>query len=371
MKRVTNKTEVLKKGLKYEISNGIYLPGDKLINEREMSKRYGVSRNTLRIALDELITQKIFERRPRQGTYVSEKALDIIGRDIEKPNLSVLLIMPTSQLSNPLVNNLFAACYEHINENVKISVMFQTINQWFLDNPPHADILVIYSNQDFTLLKKLEKKYDSLVLLNVKHDEFNYISPDNFSGGYEMAKHLFEYGHRDIGCIDFEPEIVSLDFLDRQRGVEKAFSEAGIKFNPAYFAPGQYYCLDTYCYKAVDVLRRSTPKLSAIICMSDMIAIGVMNSCLEMRISIPNDISLIGFDDQSYSQFTVPRLTTMKFPAEAIGFKLAQYINNSMSGKPEKIQEVITPILMKRDTTTINKKIDRVKKGKQKYMMVP
>jgi len=348
--KVANKSDILKNRLIYEITTGAYRFGDRLDSERELSGKYGVSRNTLRQALEKLTSLQILKRRSRQGTYVSLEALDIISQDIANPQLSVLFMMPTEQVGNPLLSKLFMTCQSRIESNVKISILFRSITNDFLDNPLKVDILVAFGCEDYHLLKKIEKKYKSLVLLNLKHDDFNYISPNNYSGGNQMARFIIENGHKEIGCIGFDSSQKSSDFIDRYQGVKDVFADANLEFNPYCFTAENYYKLDAYCHKAVETLLNKKTNITAFICLSDMLAVSVLNSCNLMNIRIPDDISIIGFDDQHYTQFTMPRLTTIKYPAEAMGIRLGKHINNIYNGMDDVIQESIVPVLIKRES---------------------
>jgi len=347
---LTSKSDILKKRLLFEISTGVYCSGDCLASERGLSEKYNVSRNTLRQALDELTDLQILERRPRQGTYISPGALDIISRDIESPRLSVLFVMQKDQVGNPLLSNLFLTCQSRLAPDVKISILFKSVTESFADEFHRADILIVFGCEDFRLLEKLKRKYKSLVLLNIKHSGFNYISPDNYNGGQQMARFIIEYGHKDIGFIGLEPDLESFDFYDRYSGVKDVFAAAGLEFNSFCFSAHNYYKMDTYCDTAVETLLQRKKAISAFICLSDMLAVDVLISCTERRIRVPEDISIIGFDDQYYTQFTVPRITTMKYPAEAMGIRLAEYINCICRGGDDPIQESIAPVLVKRES---------------------
>ena len=93
--------------------------------------------------------------------------------------------------------------------------------------------------------------------------------------------------------------------------------------------------------------------VTAISCLSDKIAMNIYAQATSHGMKIPDDFSVIGFDDQYYAQYTCPPLTTVKYPAEALGIRLAGVFNDHLTELTEKeqcINEVIKPILIKRQS---------------------
>ena len=84
--------------------------------------------------------------------------------------------------------------------------------------------------------------------------------------------------------------------------------------------------------------------------MTDKIAMHIYSQIQAMNLEISEDISVIGFDDQYYARFCHPPLTTIKYPAEAMGKKLADFLNHVFEHGEIKLQETIMPVLIKRQS---------------------
>jgi LacI family transcriptional regulator len=172
---------------------------------------------------------------------------------------------------------------------------------------------------------------ESIVLANCydSKDDHSAIIPDDEQGGYEQARHLLQRGHRNIGFITL------LEAIDATRlrgnGIRRAFKEAGVIFNNELELTG-------YVGKwprEVSVVREAAEKLlkranrpTAIICGNDTVAMQVYFVAAEMGLAIPNDLSLVGFDDlKLISETLYPKLTTVALPYFEIGRRAVEMMN--------------------------------------------
>jgi DNA-binding LacI/PurR family transcriptional regulator len=133
---------------------------------------------------------------------------------------------------------------------------------------------------------------------------------DNQQGGYLVGKHLTALGHRRIGCIagprDETPS------ADRIVGLRRALHEAGVDLPSEQIIRGDF----TYegGHQAMANLLRREPKLTAVFAANDRMAIGAMNYLWQTGVRVPEDISVIGFDDIPVAAMTCPPLTTIATP---------------------------------------------------------
>jgi LacI family transcriptional regulator len=137
----------------------------------------------------------------------------------------------------------------------------------------------------------------------------------NASGAEQAMQHLLELGHRRIGAITGPPGWVATE--ERRRAYRAALSSAGIPFDPALeveadfdFEPGA---------QAASVLLDLDQPPSAIFAFSDMIAVGVMRVARSRELGIPDQLSLVGFDDSAYANVVHPALTTVRQPLAELG----------------------------------------------------
>lgn len=149
-------------------------------------------------------------------------------------------------------------------------------------------------------------------------------------GGYDVTNYLFEMGHSRIGVIGGVDE--NLHTQMRLAGYQKALFEHGILYNPDMVVYGNW--LRESGYSAAKKILENKP--TAIFCMNDYMAAGVYDYCIEKGISIPDDISIVGYDNVELSEYLVPKLTTCQINAGDIGknaaYEMLDKIRKAESG---------------------------------------
>jgi len=172
---------------------------------------------------------------------------------------------------------------------------------------------------------------------------------DNFQGTYDATIHLIKLDHRCIGYIDRPFSLPHS--LDRIRGYRKALEEQGIKSQEDLVVRGGFSYEGGA--KAMQILLKRKPTPTAVIAFNDISAMGAIRAIKDQGLRVPEDISVIGFDDIPQCSFTIPRLTTVHFPkykmAEAACKLLLEKIEGSAS---EQRTEVVLPLrLVVREST--------------------
>lgn len=170
---------------------------------------------------------------------------------------------------------------------------------------------------------------------------------DHVSGGYEAVSYLLKQGHRRIACITGPSNLI--DSQQRLEGYLNAIKEYGIPYDPELIVEGKY----TYHsgIHAADVLLDRGTTFDAVFSFNDMMAIGAIESIQKRGLKIPEDISIIGYDDIFIDQFLSVPLTTIKQPAEELGRAAAHKIINKEVGFTNKERRVIfKPELVERNT---------------------
>jgi LacI family transcriptional regulator len=147
-------------------------------------------------------------------------------------------------------------------------------------------------------------------------NEHDYsVNYDDEGGSYQITKYLIDMGHSQIGLIS--GLINSKSSHARFRGYQKALSEHLLMFNPQFVKTGDWEYESGY-RMALDLLNQET-KPTAIIAMNDLMAAGAIQAIKEIRLQVPDDISVIGFDNRELSGYHSPKLTTMSLPLEEMG----------------------------------------------------
>ena len=138
---------------------------------------------------------------------------------------------------------------------------------------------------------------------------------DDHQGGYLAGQYLLRLNHRRIGCITYSQPLSYEPF--RSVGFRHALAEAGIELTTESFATGNGRYESGY--KAMQELLQRCPDLTAVFIFNDMMALGAMNALHAQGMRIPEDISIIGYDNIFYASAFEPGLTTIAQPITEIG----------------------------------------------------
>jgi len=217
-----------------------------------------------------------------------------------------------------------------------------------------ADGVIIISlsprDEDLPLLVNSEIP---VVLVDANHDSLSGLSRvivDDVAGGYTATRHLLELGHERIGFIS--------DFLDtpfnftssreRFQGYQQALNEQGIAFREEYFGQGPHGRQAAY-KNAARILALPEPP-SAIFAASDTQAMGVLQAARDAGLSVPEDLSVIGYDDLEIAEYL--GLTTIRQLLYLSGQRGAELLIDAIQDPPKEPQcEVLPTELIERGTT--------------------
>lgn len=151
---------------------------------------------------------------------------------------------------------------------------------------------------------------------------------DNFGAAYEATRHLIDLGHQRIAFICGPRD--SLLTQDRERGFRTAMRDSGLPLDEAHVVAAEV-TTDGGSTAATALLRCAT-RPSAVFCASDELAIGAMHVFRRAGLCIPDDISVMGFDDTRYAALAVPPLSTVAQPAHEIGRRVAARMIEEIEG---------------------------------------
>ncbi len=141
------------------------------------------------------------------------------------------------------------------------------------------------------------------------------VDATNWQGAYDATRYLIGLGHRRIGFITGLKEIQST--TDRFEGYKAALAQNNISYDERLVHEGNYFTNSGY--ECGLKLIQSTPRPTAIFASNDLMALGAMQALREQGLSIPEDISIIGFDDIPQASIVHPQLTTVRQPLEQMG----------------------------------------------------
>ena len=169
---------------------------------------------------------------------------------------------------------------------------------------------------------------------------------DNHEGARQAAQHLIELGHRRIAFIGGDP--AHPDAVERLQGYRSAVEAAGLRFDPALVLEGNF--TEHSGLLAVERLLDSRTRFSAIFAANDQMAFGAALGLHRRGRRVPDDVSLVGFDDLAGSLYMVPSLTTVHNPIQEIGQLAARAMLGLLAGERAAV-EVPAPRLIVREST--------------------
>lgn len=181
-----------------------------------------------------------------------------------------------------------------------------------------------------TILEVAEKFPTVVIARNIPELGCQSMSMDDYRAAYEATQYLINSGHQRI--VHIAGIESHFDATERQRGYLQALTDAGIAPDPNLIAPGDF--TETAGILALESLLARGQHFSAIFAANDQMAYGARLALYRRGIRVPQDISLIGFDDQPPSAYMTPPLTTVGVPALEIGQAAAQGLLNMIGGEP-------------------------------------
>jgi len=166
-------------------------------------------------------------------------------------------------------------------------------------------------------------------------ERFDWIAVDNRKGAMLAMDYLLRLGHRRIGCIQ-GPESYS-DSRERMEGVEEACSRHGVSLDKSLIYNGDFN-FESGVAGGTELIKKG---VTAIFAFNDMMAYGIWEAARNAGKRIPQDISVVGFDDLLFSKFMSEPLTTVYQPVEEIGRKAVQILMRSINGNRNAREQIL------------------------------
>jgi DNA-binding LacI/PurR family transcriptional regulator len=159
----------------------------------------------------------------------------------------------------------------------------------------------------------------------------------NETGSYVATKHLLRMGHRQLAVITGPLHLTNA--AERLKGFIKALEEAKIVIEPEYIQEARF---DRHSgYEAAMRLLRMLPRPTAIFACNDMMALGVLLAVRELNLRCPQEVSIVGFDNLDFSEFTDPALTSVHQPGYQLGTSAARLLLERIDGLTQPPKKVV------------------------------
>ena len=336
-----------------------YQSGQKIPSENELVERFQVSRNTVRQALGELSDEGIIYKKQGLGTFFSG--------NLEKHNLSYLIGVISPRISYYIYPQIIHGVDEVAHQKRYNIVLGNTYADYEKELTcleqlleKHIDGLLFEPVGGFQHLKEakifpiLENLSIPIVFMDWWFDDpdISCVAVDDVEGGFRAASYLVKAGHRRIAC--FYPHD-KLPGIRRYHGYKKALEQYGIEYENRFAKSTTSFQWDeaeTIPRLVQEVLELGEHKPTAIFVFNDDGALRAYSAIREAGLSVPDDISLIGFDNSEQAASAEVPLTTLNHPKHHVGTWAAEilfeHIEAGAQYNPRKI--LITPTIVERNS---------------------
>ena len=268
-----------------------------------------------------------------------------------KTNKSYNIVFLIPDITNEFYTEIYKGIYAYALEKGYIVSLYEitgnsSLYESILNLRP--DGIILGADMPHEILEKLKNLSIPVARIGgIENENFKMkITIDLHQAMIAAIDYLNNIGHSDIAIITYRN-----DQDKRYNGYRDGLKKCGLDFNRnkiIYIDKGEnhfdqgYFAMQEFFKKQVSI--------TAVIGHNDLVAIGAMKSIIESGLKIPEDISVIGFDDTKTAKYMSPSLTTIKIPKFNQGQKVAELLLNYLSGKKEKTTTMNTELLI-RDST--------------------
>lgn len=241
--------------------------------------------------------------------------------------------------------------YEHNNSEPLLSV---------IRDQQCSGVLLLNADDFERYYPELDSSGLPVMLIDTatQYPNIGFIDNDSYLGSYAATKHLLELGHRRIGYLLCR---TGLNHIQRHQAYRNAMADAGVCVREEWVCERGAQNLKNdiqYGARMFHELIRRVPDLTAVMATNDNFAMGAIHSAVELGLRVPDDLSIVGFDDYDFSEFTNPALTTVMHPVEEAGRLAAKAVDDYLKANgtvPLPRQILPTKLLVRNSTGPVRR----------------
>ena len=313
----------VERALRQEIESGLWKAGDRLPGEYDLASHFGVSYLTIRQAVAHLVDDGILLRVRGKGTFVVDRDATAPERATRRP---MVILFPTNwQRRDPYyfpdILNGFQSVIEARGANAAL------LNDNTAEGPGNlapgsAVACLLIEDEHIQLVERLRDAGHTVLGVNQYSGRRSIPSVwiDDETGVEQAVDHLVFMGHHRIGFLCGPAD--NIDAAARLRGYRKAVERNGLSTT---IEAGEDFG-EKSGYEATRMLLGLPNRPTAIVCASDLSAIGAIGAATDIGLSVPQDVSITGFGDFSVAHYVRPSLTTVRQCRVTLGQTVAQML---------------------------------------------
>lgn len=314
---------------------------------KDVAARAGVSISTVSHVLNH--TRRVSEEATRnvlEAVSALNYAPNSVARSLKVNNTRTIGLLVTAS-ANPFFAEVVKGVEDYCFNQRYSLILCNTENQ--LERQRHYlrmlmekrvdGLLVICTDLDDeiqTLLRSYQHVPQVVMDWGGRCDFANVINDNVRTGAYLAGKYLVEQGHRDIACIT--GQLAKQTTQLRLDGVRDALAEAGLTLAPDNILEGDYEMQSGFDAMQRLIARAQRP--TAVFAFDDPMAIGAICAATQAGLRVPEDISMVGYDDVEMARFSSPPLTTIRHPKAELGAHAVELLVSRIRNKEQSAEAV-------------------------------
>ncbi|MCM1155442.1 MAG: substrate-binding domain-containing protein [Roseburia sp.] len=351
---MSTKYRLLAEQLKKDLSDNLKYGRYRLPTEQELCTRYHLSRQTVRQALLLLEEEGLIARRQGSGSYATG-----LLPDAEKNHVAILLSSDTEYIFPALLGDLetflskegysvsvFITNNRTDTERIMLQRLCEQPLRGLIAEPSRSAL----PTPNFDLYEKLSAAGTHIVFFHGYYSNLPpslYVKDDNFNGGFMLGQFLIEQNHKKIAGIF---QLDTIQGQERHLGFVRAMLEAGLPIDEdttAWFTTGQLTRLekkqDTRFLS--DFISQNLSSCSAVICHNDEIAYWLIKELSYRDIRVPEDISIVSFDNSYLSELSAPGLTSLSHEPHEMASAAVSLLIQKMQGRSPSSMQLLWKLI--------------------------
>ncbi|KKO52318.1 LacI family DNA-binding transcriptional regulator [Paenibacillus sp. DMB20] len=308
---------------------------------KDVAKKAGVSPSTV---------SRVLSGHPRISRETSRKVKEIMEEMGYHPNImakslvskttdSICVILPKPaeelflnlffmELIRGIVAQANRSGYDVLissgaNEKEEVEAVSRLLNGRRVDGA-----ILLYSRQEDPVVDFLKSNGYPFVLVgrSDKHPDLLSVDTDNVQAAYDATKHLISLGHERIGFVSGPPNLVVSQ--DRLKGYSRALADSGLVMRKDWIVEGEF--LQDSGYRAMSFFMNLPERPTALVIVDDIVSFGVLRGLRELGYRVPEDVSIISFNNISLTELSTPPLSSVDIGIYNLGYTASQALIQSI-----------------------------------------
>jgi LacI family transcriptional regulator len=318
-----------------------------MTNILEVAKQAGVSPTTVSHVIN---NTRFVAESTRQRVLAAMDQLgyqpNALARSLRRGETKTLgLILPDSanpffaEIGQEIENAAFQNGYSVILCNTEGEAEKESVYTNVLSTKQVDGMIFVAAGEKSDSISTLLRQKLPLVLVDrdLGDVQVDAVLTDNFQGGQLAARHLIELDHRRVACVTGPSNLTPS--AQRAIGFCSAMADAGLPLDPSFILRGDFTAESGY-QAALAVLSRAD-RPTALFACNDMMALGVLRAASELGLSVPRDLSIVGYDDIKLCAYLIPPLTSVAQPKAQIGQIAIEMVTGRINDKNNSTRRIV------------------------------